>query len=590
MLQGLIQITLTLIILAIVSPFFGKYMAKVYMGKHTFLDPIATPIERAIYTAGGIHSQDSMTGWQYARALFYSNLAMGIFVYLIFALQGLLPLNPTNLAAPTWDTSLHTTISFLTNTDQQHYSGETTFSYLSQLTLGFLMFTSAATGLAVGIAFIRGLTGRQLGNFYVDLIQSITRILLPISIVGAILLIVAGVPETLAGPATATTLEGATQIIARGPVAHFEIIKQLGENGGGFFAINSAHPFENPNNFTNLLETLAMVSIPAALIHTYGIFANNRKQGWLIFWMVFIIYVGLIGIAAFSEYNGNPQVNSLLGGIQQPNLEGKEVRFGWAQTVLWAVTTTGTMCGAVNGMHDSLMPPGGFVTLFNLFLQIVWGGQGTGTAYLFVFLILSVFLTGLMVGRTPEFLGRKIEKREIVLASVVLLVHPIAILIPGAIALAFPDGLSGISNPGFHGVSQVIYEYASAAANNGSGFEGLADSQPASTGLWWNLSTCFSLLAGRYIPILSLLLLADSMTNKQPVPETTGTLRTDTLLFTSVTAGVILILGALTFFPVLALGPIAEGYQISSAQSQPASQTAPSTPLATPTPQEAIPN
>ncbi|WP_449418759.1 potassium-transporting ATPase subunit KdpA [Phormidium nigroviride] len=594
MLQGLIQIAFTLIILVIISPFFGNYMARVFLGKNTFLDPIATPFEEVIYNTGGIR-QDSMTGWQYIRALLYSNLVMGIFVYLIFALQGILPLNPTNLAAPTWDTSLHTTISFLTNTDQQHYSGETTFSYLSQLTLGFLMFTSAATGLAVGIAFIRGLTGRQLGNFYVDLIQSITRILLPISIIGAIVLIIAGVPETLAGPATATTLEGATQIIARGPVAHFEIIKELGENGGGFFAINSAHPFENPNSFTNLLETLAMVSIPAALIHTYGIFANNRKQGWLIFGMVFIIYIVLIGVSAFGEYQGNPQVNSLLdsrGGapVPAPNLEGKEVRFGWAQTALWAVTTTGTMCGAVNGMHDSLMPLGGFVTLFNLFLQIVWGGQGTGTAYLFIYLILSVFLTGLMVGRTPEFLGRKIEKREIVLASVVLLVHPIAILIPGAITLAFSDSLSGISNTGFHGISQVIYEYASAAANNGSGFEGLADSQPATTGLWWNLSACFSLLAGRYIPIIALLLLADSMTNKQPVPETTGTLRTDTVLFTSVTAGVILILGALTFFPVLALGPIAEGYQISSNQLQPASQNVPSAPLATPTPQEAISN
>ncbi|OCQ95554.1 potassium-transporting ATPase subunit KdpA [Oscillatoriales cyanobacterium USR001] len=577
MFQGLIQISLTLIILAIISPFFGNYMAKVYMGKETFLDSIVTPVEKAIYTTGGIR-QDSMTGWQYIRALLYSNLVMGIFVYLVFALQGILPLNPTNLSSPTWDTSLHTAISFLTNTDQQHYSGETTFSYFSQLTLGFLMFTSAATGLAVGIAFIRGLTGRQLGNFYVDLIQSITRILLPISIIGAILLIIAGVPETLAGPATATTLEGATQIIARGPVAHFEIIKQLGENGGGFFAINSAHPFENPNNFTNLLETLAMVAIPAALIHTYGIFANNRKQGWLIFGMVFIIYAILIGITAIGEYEGNPQVNSLIGGIVQPNLEGKEVRFGWAQTALWAVTTTGTMCGAVNGMHDSLMPLGGFATLFNLFLQIVWGGQGTGTAYLFIYLILSVFLTGLMVGRTPEFLGRKIEKREIVLGSVVLLVHPIAILIPGAITLAFSDSLSGISNAGFHGISQVIYEYASAAANNGSGLEGLADSQPASTGLWWNLSACFSLLVGRYIPIIALLLLADSMTNKQPVPETTGTLRTDTVLFTSVTAGVILILGALTFFPVLALGPIAEGYQISSAQLQPASQNVPPLP------------
>ena len=582
MLQGLIQIALTLIIVVAIAPSFGNYMAQVYMGEPTILDPAIKPVEKFIYTASNIRSSDSMTGWQYARSVFYSNVAMGIFVFLILILQGWLPLNVTGLSAPTWDTALHTTISFLTNTDQQHYSGETTFTYLSQLTLGFLMFTSAATGLAVGIAFIRGLTGRPLGNFYIDLIQSITRILLPLSLIIGLLLLISGVPETLGGSAVATTLEGSTQVIARGPVAHFESIKQLGENGGGFFAINSAHPFENPSPFTNLLETLAMVSIPAALIHTYGIFANNKKQGWLIFWMVFGIYVVLISITAIGEYQGNPQINNLLGSAQ-PNLEGKEVRFGWAETALWAVTTTGTMCGAVNGMHDSLMPPGGFATLFNLFMQIVWGGQGTGTAYLFVYLILSVFLTGLMVGRTPEFLGRKIEKREIVLASVVLLIHPIAVLIPGAITLAFTNSLSGISNPGFHGISQVMYEYASAAANNGSGFEGLADSQPISTGLWWNLSTCFSLLMGRYVPIVALLLLADSMTNKQPVPETTGTLRTDSVLFTSVTAGVILILGALTFFPVLALGPIAEGYEISSGKFEPTPITSP-TPLATPTP------
>lgn len=583
MIEGLIQIALTLIIVVAIAPVFGNYMARVYMGEATFLDRAAKPLEQLIYQAGNIRSADSMTGWQYARSIFYSNIAMGIFVFLIFMLQGFLPLNATGLGTPTWDTALHTTISFLTNTDQQHYSGETTFTYLSQLTLGFLMFTSAATGLAVGIAFIRGLTGRPLGNFYIDLIQSITRILLPISLILGLLLLINGVPETLASPAVATTLEGSTQVIARGPVAHFESIKQLGENGGGFFAINSAHPYENPNPFTNLLETIAMVSIPAALIHTYGIFANNKKQGWLIFWMVFSIYVFLIGIAAVGEFQGNPLINKLLGSVQ-PNLEGKEIRFGWAQTALWAVTTTGTMCGAVNGMHDSLMPPGSFATLFNLFLQIVWGGQGTGTAYLFIYLILSVFLTGLMVGRTPEFLGRKIEKPEIVLASVVLLIHPIAVLIPGAITLAFPDSLSGISNPGFHGISQVMYEYASAAANNGSGFEGLADSQPASTGIWWNLSTCFSMLLGRYVPIVALLLLADSMTNKQPVPETTGTLRTDSVLFTSVTAGVILILGALTFFPVLALGPIAEGYEISSGKFEPAPTTVPATPLATPTP------
>lgn len=560
MLQGWIQIALTLLIVVAITPFFGRYMARVFMGQRTILDSLLNPVERAIFSLSGVRAREEMTGWQYARSVLYSNLVMLVFIYLIFMLQGALPFNPTGLSAPSWDLALHTAISFVTNTNQQHYSGETTFSYFSQFAgLGFMMFTSAATGIAVAIAFIRGLTGRPLGNFYVDLIQSITRILLPISIVGAIILIAAGIPETLAGPAIVPTLEnpGISQAIARGPVAHFEIIKELGENGGGFFGINSAHPFENPSGLTNLIEIVALLSIPTSFIITYGIFANNLKQAWLVFSIPFAILVIFVIITAIGEYQGNPTVNGLLAG-QAPNLEGKEVRFGWAQSALFAVATTATMCGAVNSLHDSFMPNGGFVTLSNMFLQIVFGGQGTGTAYLFAYLILAVFVTGLMVGRTPEFLGRKIEKREVVLASfLILLVHPIAILIPSAITLAFSEQLAGISNPGFHGLSQVIYEYASAAANNGSGFEGLGDGT-----LWWNLSTSFSLLAGRYIPIVALLLLADSMSRKQPVPATAGTLRTDTGLFTGVTAGVILILGALTFFPALALGPVAEAFQI----------------------------
>ena len=564
MLQGFFQIALTLLIIVAIAPFFGSYIARVFLERRTILDPVLLPVEGFIYTAIGIRHQENMTGWQYGRAILYSNLAMGILLALIMAFQGVLPLNPTGLDAPTWDTILHTVISFISNTNQQHYSGENTLSYASQmLGLGFFMFASAGTGIAVGIAFIRGLTGRPLGNFYVDLTKSITRILLPISIIGSLLLLMAGVPETLAGPQTVTTLEGATQVLARGPVAHFEIIKQLGENGGGFFGANSAHPFENPNTFSNLLQILTMISIPTSMIITYSIFANNRKQGWLLFGLVMIFYVALIVITAVGEYQGNPLVNNILGS-QAPNLEGKEVRYGWAQSALFAVTTTGTMTGAVNSFHDSFMPPGGFVTLFNMFTQMIWGGQGTGTAYLFVYLILTVFVTGLMVGRTPEFLGRKIEKREISLASIILIVHPVIILIPSAIALAFPDQLSGISNPLYHGLSQVVYEYTSAAANNGSGFEGLGDSQPAATALWWNLSCSVVLFAGRYIPIFALLLLAEGMANKQPVPETKGTLRTDTGLFTGVTAGVILILSALTFFPVLALGPIAEGFKIAA--------------------------
>ncbi|MEH2115633.1 potassium-transporting ATPase subunit KdpA [Nostoc sp.] len=557
--QGFLQIGLTLCIVITITPLFGRYIARVFLGERTLLDFLMNPIERSMFVLAGVRRKDDMTGWQYIRAVLCSNIVMGISVYLLVYFQRLLPWNPNGFGAPTWDVLLHTTISFVTNTDQQHYVGETTLSYFSQVAaLGFLMFTSAATGLSVGIAFIRGLTGRRMGNFYVDLVRGITRILLPISIIGAIALLVTGVPQTLAKTLDVRTLEGGTQYLARGPVASFEMIKLLGENGGGFFGVNSAHPFENPNGASNLIEIIAMISIPAALIYTYGIFANNIKQAWLLFWMVFVIFVILVGVTAVGELQGNPLVNNAFG-LEQPNLEGKEVRFGWAQTAFWAVMTTATMSGAVNGMHDSLMPQGIFSTLFNLFIQVLWGGQGTGTAYLFIYLILTVFLTGLMAGRTPEFLGRKIEKREIVLASVVLLIHPILVLIPSAIALAYPISLSGISNSGYHGISQVVYEYASAAANNGSGLEGLRDNT-----LWWNLSTLVSLIGGRYIPIIAILLLADGMSRKKPVPETPGTLRTDSLVFTGITAGVTLILGVLTFFPVLALGPIAEGLKLAS--------------------------
>ncbi|MBD2777681.1 potassium-transporting ATPase subunit KdpA [Iningainema tapete] len=563
MLQGFFQIALTLLIVVVLSPIFGNYLARVFLGRKTFLDTAMKPLERVIYLLGGIEPEEEMTGLEYALAVLISNLAMGILVFLLLMFQKWLPLNPTNLGMLTWDTALHTTISFLVNADLQHYTPESTMSYFSQVAaLGFLMFIAAATGLAVGIAFIRGLSGRRLGNFYVDLTRTITRVFLPICIIGASVLMSLGVPETLAGPVTVTTLEGATQTIARGPVAHFEIIKMLGENGGAFFAGNSAHPFENPNAASNLIQIVAMLSIPTALIHTYGVFIGNTRQTWLLFWMVFAIFVVLVVVTAVGEYQGNPLVNAVIG--EQQNLEGKEVRLGWAQTALFAIATTATMTGAPNGMFDSLMPPGGFCALLNLFVQVIFGAQGTGTASLFIYLLLSVFLTGLLVGRTPEFLGRKIEQWEITLASVILLIHPILILIPTAITLTFPDTLAGISNPGFHGLAQVVYEYASAAANNGSGFEGLADSQPAPTALWWNLSTTVTLFAGRYIPIIAMLLLADSMSHKQSTPATATTLRTDTGLFTGVTAGVILILGVLTFLPVLALGPVAEAFQLAA--------------------------
>ncbi|EAW46200.1 potassium-transporting ATPase subunit A [Nodularia spumigena CCY9414] len=534
-------------------------MARVFLGERTLLDPLMNPIERSFFLLAGVGRKDDLTGGEYIRAVLYSNLVMGILVYSLISFQKLLPWNPNGFDAPSWDILLHTVVSFVTNTDQQHYTGETTLSYFSQVAaLGFLMFTSAATGLAVGIAFIRGLTGKKLGNFYVDLTRAITRILLPISVIGAIALVFCGVPQTLDQTLVVQTLEGRTQYIARGPVASFEMIKMLGDNGGGFFGVNSAHPFENPNGAANLIEIIAMIAIPASLIYTYGVFAKNIKQAWLLFWMVFVVLIILISVALGGEQEGNPLVNGTLG-LEQPNLEGKEIRLGWTQTALWAVITTATMCGAVNGMHDSLMPSGLFSTLFNLFLRMIWGGQGTGTAYLFIYLILAVFLAGLIVGRTPEFLGRKIERREIILASVVLVIYPIVVLIPSAITLAYPFSLSGITNPGFHGISQVVYEYASAAANNGSGLQGLNNNT-----LWWNLSTCLSMFAGRYIPIIALLLLADGMSRKPTIPETPNTLKTDSLLFTTATAGLVVILGMLAFFPVLVLGPVAESFKLAS--------------------------
>ncbi len=563
MLQGFFQIALTLLIVVVLTPIVGSYLANIFLRKKTFLDPVMAPLEQGIYLLCGAEPEENMTGREYAKAVLISNSVMAILVFLLLMFQASLPLNPTGLAMPTWDTALHTTISFLVAADLQHYSGETTMSYFSQIgALGFLMFVAPATGAAVGIAFIRGLTGRPLGNFYVDLIRSITRILLPMSIAVGVLLLIAGVPETLAGPQIVPTLEGATQAIARGPVANFESIKMLGDNGGGFFGASSAHPYENPNGGTNLLEILCQLLLPTAFIYTYGVFIGNIKQAWLLFWMVFAIFGVLIGMTAVGEYLGNPLVNSILGG-QTPNLEGQEVRLGWAQTALFAMTTTATMTGSSNAAFDSLMPMSDFCALFNMFLQVIWGSIGTGTAHLFVFVFLTVFLTGLMVGRTPEFLGRKINKREITLVGAIVLIHPILILIPTCITLGFPHTLAGISNPGFHGLTQVVYEYTSAAAGNGSDMAGLGNSQPAPTALWYNLTTGVVLWAGRFIPIVAVLLLADSFSHQQMTPVTASTLLTDTALFTVITAATILILGVLTFLPILALGPVAEAFLIA---------------------------
>ncbi len=549
-----IQVALVLALVLGSAPLLGRHLWQVFDDRpQPLLDGWLNPVETSLLRWVGDRGRPAEQAWDYLRPLLLSNLLFGAVAFLLLLFQPSW-LNPQGLPGMRWDTALHTAISFLTNTDQQHYVPEQSLGDLAQLgALQFLFFTSAATGLAVGFAFIRGLCGRPLGNFNRDLVRSITRVLLPISLVFGLILLINGVPMTLGGTVRLPTLEGATQILVRGPVAGFEAIKQLGENGGGFFTANSAHPFENPNPFTNLLAMVAMFAVPAATIDAFGRFLGNRRQATLLLLLVTGLFLALATLAITAEQAGNPLLGPWLSG---PNLEGKELRFGAAVSALFATITTGSMTGAVNAAMDSLMPLGGLVPLFNLFLQVVFGGQGTGVAYLLVFLILTVFLTGLMVGRTPELFGRKVEKAEVVFSSLILLIHPVFVLVPAAITIGFP-ALQGISNPGFHGVSQVVYEYASAAANNGSGFEGLGDGT-----VWWNLSTVVSLLGGRYLPIIALLLLAAGFARKQPVPPSHGTLATDTGLFTVVTAVVILILGALTFFPVLALGPIAEAFSI----------------------------
>ena len=551
---------LTLAAVALTAPSLGRHLFDVFDERpqpawDRWLNPIEAGLLRWIGDNG--RSADSAVG--YLLPLLISNALFGALALTLLLVQPAW-LNPLGFGGLRWDLALHTTISFLTNSDQQHLVPEESLGNLAQLgAMQFLMFVSAATGLAVGFAVIRGFSGRPIGSFHRDLLRALTRVLIPASLLLALFLLVCGVPMTLASPLQITTLEGGQQLLPRGPIALFEAIKQLGENGGGFVSANSAHPYENPTLLTNLVSTWAMLIIPAATIDAFGRFVGNRRQSNLLLALLFTLLVIGTVVAMAAEQAGNPLLERWLSG---GNLQGKELRFGAGLAGFWSVVTTGTMTGAVNGAMDAAMPLTILTALFNLFLQVVFGGQGTGVAYLLVFLLLAVFLTGLMVGRTPEFLGRKVEKPQVVWASLILLIHPIFVLIPAALSLAGGSELAGNSNPGSHGISQVVYEFASAAANNGSGLEGLADGTR-----WWNLTTSVSLLGGRFLPIAALLALADGFRRKPALEPSPGTLRTDTGLFTGVTAVVLVILGALTFFPVLALGPIAEALNLLPVQS-----------------------
>jgi K+-transporting ATPase ATPase A chain len=551
----LAAITLAAAVLTV--PPLGRHLHAVFDDRpQPAWDRWLTPIESGLLRWIGDAGRSAESAGAYLQPLLISNALSGLVALIVLLFQPAW-LNPMGFGGLRWDLALHTAISFLTNTDQQHLVPEQSLGNLAQLgAIQFLMFVSAASGLAVGFAVIRGFGGRPIGNFYRDLLRALTRVLIPASLLLALFLLVSGVPMTLAPPLEITTLEGTKQWLPRGPIALFEAIKQLGENGGGFLSANSAHPYENPTLLTNLVSTWAMLIIPAATIDAFGRFVGNRRQSNLLLALVFALLLIGVVVAMAAEQVGNPLLSSWISG---GNLQGKELRFGAGLTGLWSVVTTGTMTGAVNGAIDAEMPLTILTALFNLFLQVVVGGQGTGATYLLVFALLAVFLTGLMVGRTPEFLGRKVEKNQVVWASLVLLIHPLFVLIPAALTLAGAATLAGISNPGSHGISQVVYEYASAAANNGSGLEGLADGTP-----WWNLTTSISLLGGRYLPIAALLALADGFRRKPALEPSPGTLRTDTGLFTGVTAVVLVILGALTFFPVLALGPIAEALTLAS--------------------------
>ncbi len=562
----MLQIVLTLAIFMILVIPMGTYMYHIATKQKTFADKIFNPLDNTIYKICHI-GREGMNWKQYALHLLTTNAVMVFIGYLVLRLQGILFANPNGIEAMEPTLSFNTIISFMTNTNLQHYSGESGLSYLSQmLVIIFMMFVSAASGYAACMAFCRGLAGKQkdVGNFYEDMVRITTRILIPVSFIAGLLLIWQGVPQTLEANQTVQTIEGQFQDLAMGPVASLESIKHLGTNGGGFFGANSTTPFENPTIISNLIELFSMMILPGACVITFGKMTMKRKkqenkkvlfgnQGRTIFAAMSILFiVGLI-VCFTSEMAGNPALEQ--AGLNQDmgSMEGKEVRFGIAQSALFTTTTTSFTTGTVNNMHDTLTPLGGMVPMLHMMLNCVFGGKGVGLMNMIMYVILAVFLCGLMIGRTPEYLGKKIEGKEMKLVALVLIVHPLLILGFSALAVMTGAGQAGITNEGFHGLSQVLYEYTSSAANNGSGFEGLADNS-----YFWNITTGLAMFFGRYIAIVAQLAIAGSMLAKRKVNETVGTLRTDNVIFIAILVVVVYIFAALTFFPALALGPIAE--------------------------------
>ena len=551
----MLQNILFLIVFMILVVPMGKYLYQVANCEKAFGDRIFNKVDNTIYKIFKI-DKEGMNWKQYVLALIITNAVMIFAGYLILRIQGIGLFNPSEIGGMEESLSFNTIISFMTNTNLQHYSGESGLSYLAQmLVIIYMMFTSAATGYAACMAFIRGLAGKKktLGNFYVDMVRITTRVLVPLAFIVGVLLISQGVPQTLGGTETVRTIEGNLQDIARGPVAALESIKHVGTNGGGFFGANSSHPFENPTIVSNMIEMLSMMILPGACVIAFGYMIGNKKQSRAVFGAMGIIFlVGLL-ICWTSEKAGNPELAA--AGLSQAmgNMEGKELRFGIDQSALFTTVTTSFTTGTVNNMHDTLTPLGGLVPMLNMMLNVVFGGKGVGLMNMLMYAILTVFLCGLMVGRTPEFLSKKLEGREVKLVALSIIVHPLLILAFSALAVAIPAGLEGITNGGFHGLSQILYEFSSASANNGSGFEGLADNT-----LFWNMTTGVAMFYGRYLAIVIQLAVVGSLANKKPVNTSVGTLKTDNFTFTILLVAIVLIIGALTFLPALVLGPIAE--------------------------------
>lgn len=559
---GIILMYAAVVLLAIP---LGKYIGKVFTGNKTALDGLFNPVDRLFYKLGAVNPLKEMNWKQHLVALLTINLFWFLLCMFVLTNMSWLPLNPDGNPSMSGDLAFNTSVSFVTNTNLQHYSGESGLSYLGQLILMLWQFISAGCGIAIAAVVFFAMKERttdKLGNFYYLFVRSCTRILFPLALVVATLLLFSGTPMTLKGKDTMITLQGDTVHVSRGPVAAFVAIKQLGTNGGGFFGPNSAHPFENPNYFSNIIETVSIMLIPMAMIFALGYVLKRRKLAWTIFAVMTLGFILLLLPTVFNEMQGNHAITKM--GIAQPlgSMEGKEVRFGSAASAYWAINTTVTSNGSVNAMHDSLTPLSGMFAMLGMMVNSFYGGVGVGFLNFYIFIILAVFISGLMVGRTPELLGKKIEAREMKIAMIIALLHPFLILVSTAIAAHLyahnPQAYAGwLNNPGYHGFSEMLYEFTSSGANNGSGFEGLGDNTA-----FWNISCGVVMLLARYLPIIGPVAIAGLLAKKQYIPESAGTLKIDTATFGLMVFAVIAIVAALSFFPALALGPISEYFSL----------------------------